>query len=152
MPFLPLVFTVGQKLTSGQLNSLTGNFSAIVEGTETLAHNSTQPYFKGRAVKTAYFAADGVADTVFGDGLSSVTYDSLGTYQVNWSIPYTTETYCTAFQGEKVGTVEGRNFQFACQSKSTSSITIYYRASDSGDTDPVNANRAVVMAWATNGI
>ena len=50
------------------MKGLISNSSAIVEGTETLAHNSTQPYFKGRAVKTAYFAADGVADTVFGDG------------------------------------------------------------------------------------
>ena len=137
MAFTDINFAFGAKLTSTQLNQLQGNFDAIAQG------DSSEFNLFGQALKACYFDAEG----------RMIEFQSVGvTYTVNWTNSYTTLNYCANFQMEKIGSEESRNFQLACQSKSGGSITVYARASDPGDTDPINAKTAVVMAWGTDGI
>ena len=137
MAFTDINFAFGAKLTSTQLNQLQGNFDAIAQG------DSSEFNLFGQALKACYFDAEG----------RMIEFQSVGvSYTVNWTNSYTTLNYCANFQMEKIGSEESRNFQLACQSKSGGSITVYARASDPGDTDPINAKTAVVMAWGTDGI
>jgi hypothetical protein len=146
MAFTDINFAFGAKLTSTQLNQLQGNFDAIAQG------DSSEFNLFGQALKACYFDAEGRMIEFQSVGVSSVVYASIGPYTVNWTNSYTTLNYCANFQMEKIGSEESRNFQLACQSKSGGSITVYARASDPGDTDPINAKTAVVMAWGTDGI
>jgi hypothetical protein len=152
MAFKNVTYTVGQKLSSTGLNNNYSNFAEIVTAPETEGQASSDPYFEGRPVKTIYFYGIGEAITIFGENVSSVTYPNAGTYQVNYNIPYQTQFHAINFQGVKDGSAEGRNFQFGCQSQTNSESTIYWRISDSGNTDVGQARFGVLVGYPSNGI
>lgn len=152
MAFKDVNYTVGQKLSSTALNNNYSNFGEIASAPETAGQTSSDPYFEGRAVKTIYFYGQGQNLLIFGENISSVTYPSAGTYTINYQHPYQTAFNCINFQGVKEGAAEGRNFQFGCQTQTGSNATIYWRASDSGNTDVAQARFGVLMGYPSNGI
>lgn len=153
MAFKDVTYTVGQKLSSTTLNNNYSNFAEILTAPETNGQASPDPFFRGRAVKTAYFYGQGKAIQIFGENITSVTYPSAGTYQINYNVPYQTPIHAINFQGVKEGTtVEDRNFQFGCQSQTNSESTIYWRISDSGDTDVGQVRFGVLVGYPSNGI
>lgn len=152
MGFKHVSYTVGQKLSSTALNNNYSNFQEILTAPETSGQSSPDPYFAGRPVKTVYFYGTGNAIQIFGENVSSVTYPSDGTYQINYTIPYQTAIHAINFQGVKDGGSEDRNFQFGCQSQTTSESTIYWRASDNSDTDVAQARFGVLVGYPSNGI
>jgi|TARA_R100000479_G_scaffold157755_1_gene94528 hypothetical protein len=156
MAFKDVSYTVGQKLSSTALNNNYSNFQEILTAPETSGQTSPDPFFRGRPVKTAYFYGSGSAVKIFGENISSVTYPSAGTYQINYTIPYQTGIHAINFQGvqevSNPNSIENRNFQFGCQSQTTSESTIYWRISDSGNTDVGQAKFGVLVGYPSNGI
>ena len=152
MAFKEFTYTVGQKLTSTVLNNNYSNFAEIAKTPETEGQVSTDPFFVGRAVKTAYFHGLGHNLKIFSENISSFTYPSVGTYQINYAVNYQTARHCITFAGVKDGVAEGRNFQFGCQSQTSSQSTIYWRASDSGNTDVAQCKFGVFMGYPSNGV
>ena len=157
MAFKDVSYTVGQKLSSTALNNNYSNFTEILNTEETVGHTGQGsktiiPYFDGRPVKTVYFYGIGQNLQIFGQGISSVTYPSAGTYTINYTVPYQTQFNAINFQGVKDGTAEGRNFQFGCQTQTGSNATIYWRASDSGNTDVAQCRFGVLVGYPTNGV
>ena len=153
MAFKFVSYTVGQKLSSTGLNNNYSNFQEILTAPETNGQTSPDPFFRGRPVKTAYFFGQDDAIQIFGENISSITNPSEGTYQINYIVPYQTPIHAINFQGVDGGDgTQDRNFQFGCQSQTNSESTIYWRISDSDDTDVGQCKLGVLVGYPSNGI
>ena len=127
MSFQDITLTQCQKLSSTKLNNVTGNFAAIAEAPETAGHTSSDPFFRGRAVKSCYIIGEGgISTIVYDEGISSVTYTGKE-YAINFTIPYTTATYFHNHQGHEERGIEGINYHIMCNTKATSRLTLYSR-------------------------
>ena len=130
MAFTNLNFAFGSKLTSTQLNQIQGNFDALAQQL-TFFSNAKAQLITGKNVTSVTFAGDTVHST----------------YLINWSKTFSSTNYCTNFQAVSKDGRIGRNFNVNNSTKDTSSMTVYARLSDEGDTQGTNPQQMFVMAW-----
>ena len=144
MAFTNLNFAFGSKLTSTKLNQIQGNFEALAQ------QQTGAPAMDGINEAYVTFFSNAKAQLITGKNVTSVTFagDSVhSTYLIAWSKTFSSSNYCTNFQAVSKDGRIGRNFNVNNSTKDASSMTVYARLSDEGDTQGTNPQQMFVMAW-----